>query len=61
MQRYFDAHVYVANWTTAVFMIRLPIEMLSQKTTKTMEVTYMMDFKATQTHWIIIRGQIKSI
>ena len=26
MQRYFDAHVYVANWMTAIFMVRLPIE-----------------------------------
>lgn len=24
MQRYFDAHVYVANWMTAIFMVRLP-------------------------------------
>jgi len=25
MQRYFDAHVYVANWMTAIFMVRLPM------------------------------------
>jgi len=24
MQRYFDVHVYVANWMTAIFMVRLP-------------------------------------
>ncbi len=53
MQRYFDAHVYVANWMTAVFMVRLPIEALSQKTAKAMAVNYMLDFKSTRTHWII--------
>ncbi len=53
MQQYFDTHVYVANWMTAVFMVRLPIEVLSPKITKAMEVTYMLDIKATQTHWII--------
>ncbi|WP_319549333.1 hypothetical protein [Desulfogranum marinum] len=30
MQYYFDAHVYVANWMTAIFMVRLPIEALSK-------------------------------
>ncbi len=53
MQRYFDAHVYVTNWMTAVFMVRLPIDALSQKTAKAMSVNYMLDFKSTRTHWII--------
>ncbi|MBU2496383.1 MAG: hypothetical protein KJ935_07815 [Candidatus Omnitrophica bacterium] len=26
MRRFFDAHVYVANWMTAIFMVRVPIE-----------------------------------
>ncbi len=39
MQRYFDAHVHVANWMTAIFKVRVPGEAL--------------DFKATKTHWII--------
>ena len=34
MQRYFDAHVYVANWMTAIFMVRLPIEALTRETAK---------------------------
>ena len=53
MQRYFDAHVYVANWMTAIFMVRLPLEALEEKTAKAMSVPYMLDFKATRTHWII--------
>ena len=32
MQRYFDAHVYVANWMTPIFMVRLPMEALTRET-----------------------------
>jgi Skp family chaperone for outer membrane proteins len=53
MQRYFDAHVYVANWMTAIFMVRLPIEALPKETVKAMAVPYMLDIKATKSHWII--------
>src|SRR3989339_627592 len=53
MQRYFDAHVYVANWMTAIFMVRLPIEALSKEIAKALAVNYKLDFKAVQTHWII--------
>jgi hypothetical protein len=53
MERYFDAHVYVANWMTAIFMLRLPIEALTKETAKAMEVPYILDFKATRSHWII--------
>ncbi|MDY6951253.1 MAG: hypothetical protein SWE60_07060, partial [Thermodesulfobacteriota bacterium] len=53
MQRFFDAHVYVANWMTALFMLRVPIDAISKKTAKTMAVRYFLDFKATKTDWII--------
>jgi len=53
MQRYFDAHVYVANWMMAIFMVRLPIEALPKETAKAMAVPYILDFKATKTHWVI--------
>jgi len=53
MQHYFDAHVYVANWMTAIFMVRLPIEALTQETAKAVAVSNLMDIKATKTHWII--------
>jgi len=53
MQHYFDAHVYVANWMTAIFMVRLPIEALSEETAKALADPYVLDFKATKTHWII--------
>ena len=53
MRRFFDAHVYVANWMTAVFMVRLPLEALPKKIDKAMKVAYILDFKATQTHWVV--------
>ena len=53
MQRYFDAHVYVANWMTAIFMVRLPIEALVKEIAESMAVPYVLDFKATKIHWII--------
>jgi len=53
MQRYFDAHIYVANWMTATFMVRLPIEALTKETAKAAAVPYLLDIKATKTHWII--------
>ena len=53
MERYFDAYVYVANWITAIFMLRLPMEALAKETAQTMAMPYILEFKATKTHWII--------
>ena len=53
MQRFFDAHVYVANWMTAIFMVRVPIDAISKETTEAMAMSYALDFDATETHWII--------
>ena len=53
MRRFFDAHVYVANWRTAIFMVRLPIEALSEKTAGAMAVNGVLDFESTKTHWVI--------
>ena len=53
MERYFDAHVYVANWMTAIFMVRLPMGALTQETAKAAAVPYLLNVKATRTHWII--------
>jgi hypothetical protein len=53
MQGYFDAHVYVANWMTAIFMLRLPIEALAEETAEAFAAPYILDFKDTKTHWIV--------
>ena len=36
MERYFDAHVYVANWMTAIFKVRVPGEALAKETVEAM-------------------------
>jgi hypothetical protein len=53
MERYFDAHVYVANWMTAIFKVRVLGEALAKGTVEAMAVSHTLDFKATKTHWII--------
>lgn len=53
MERYFDIHVYVANWMTALFMVRIPIEALTKEVLETMAASDMMDFRTTPRHWII--------
>ncbi len=60
MERYFDAHVYVANWMTAIFMVRLPIEALSRETAEALTEPFYLEFKATRTHWIITWSQEES-
>ena len=53
MERFFDAHVYVANWMTAIFKVRVPIETISEKMAEAVAVRHTLDFKATKTHWVI--------
>lgn len=53
MRRFFDAHVYVANWMTAIFMVRVPIDAISKKTADAVMIDDVLDFEATQVHWVI--------
>jgi len=53
MKRFFDAHVYVANWMTAIFKLRVPIEALAKETAEAMAVRHILSFKATGTHRVI--------
>lgn len=53
MERYFDAHIYVANWMTAIFKVRVPFEALAKGTVEAMAESEALHFKATKTHWII--------
>ena len=45
MKWFFDAHVYVANWMTAIFMVRMPIEAISEKTAEAMAIDGILDFE----------------
>ena len=53
MRRFFDAHVYVANWMRAVFMVRLPIEAIPTTIVEAMEEDGFLDLDATKTHLVI--------
>jgi hypothetical protein len=53
MERFFDAHVYVANWMTAVFMVRLPIDALDEATAEAVKVRHSLDVSAAGAHWIL--------
>jgi len=53
MKRYFDAHVYVANWMTAIFMVRVPMDCLTQQTAEAIAVADYLEITSSTTHWII--------
>lgn len=52
MRRFYDAHVYLANWGTAVFMLRLPMTALDRKVLKAFTVNGVFEVEASPTHWI---------
>lgn len=53
MKRYFDAHIYLANWGSAIFMVRLPLAALDRETAKAFAAAGILDAEATKTHWVI--------
>lgn len=52
MRRFYDAHVYVANWGTAVFMLRVPISALEREVFQPFAENNVFEFEASPTHWI---------
>ncbi len=53
MKRFYDAHVYVANWCTAIFMLRAPLATLNRKQMEAFTVGDTFEAEATPTHWIL--------
>ncbi len=53
MKRFFDAHVFVANWITGTFMLRLPIEAIPMETANSLASFGILDFLSTESHWIV--------
>jgi hypothetical protein len=53
MLRYFDAHIYLANWGTAVFMIRLPQAVLDAKTLHAFTLDDVLEAESTPTHRVL--------
>ena len=54
VRKYFDAHVYMANWGSAVFMLNLPLKTLARETAERVQSEDFLEFKATRDHWVII-------
>jgi len=53
MERYYDAHLYLANWGTRHLMLRLPRAALSPGTVEPYLVPGMVDAWATNGHTIV--------
>lgn len=53
MAQFFDAHIYVANWMTATFMVSVPIDTLTKEMAQAFRVPYILEFKETKSRWII--------
>ena len=53
MQRYFDAHVFLANWGDAILMLRLPRDAIDQKTLKAFCNNPHLEFEALPKHWLL--------
>ena len=56
MWRYFDAHVYVANWCTCLLYMRLPKAALDAKTLNAFKTQTIFSVKQTKTHWLLEWG-----
>jgi len=52
VRRFYDAHVYLANWGSAIFVLRLPLAALDREVARAFAVEGSLDVEATPTHWI---------
>ncbi len=53
MRRYFDAHVYVANWCTCLFCLRLPKSAFDAGMFRDFKTEITFSVKQTRTHWLL--------
>ena len=53
MQRYFDAHVYVANWCTCLLFLRVPRDAFDSGTLRAYLTESAFTVEKTNTHWIL--------
>lgn len=56
MRRYFDAHVYVANWCTCHLFLRVPREVFNTRTLRAFSTEFAFTVDRTETHWILEWG-----
>lgn len=53
MRRYFDAHVYVANWNYCRLLLRVPRVAFDAETLQAFETESALTVARTDTHWIL--------
>jgi hypothetical protein len=53
MRRFFDAHVYLANWGEALFMVRLPLEAIDEQTITAFCSTSHLTAEKLSHHWLL--------
>ena len=53
MRRYFDAHVYVANWCTCCLYLRVPRGAFDVEALRTFQTESVFSVGGTKTHWLL--------
>jgi len=53
MRRFFDAHVYLANWGEALFMVRLPLEAIDEQTITALCTSSHVTAEKLRNHWLL--------
>ncbi len=53
MEKYFDAHVYVANWGTRILMLRLSRDSVDEEALRPYVIDEVMDYWTTDEHLIL--------
>lgn len=56
MRRYFDAHVYVANWCTCLLYLRVPKSTFDAETLRAFKTQTVFLVEQTKTHWLLEWG-----
>lgn len=56
MWRYFDAHVYVANWCTCLLYLRVPKNAFDAETLRAFKTRTVFSVEQTKTHWLLEWG-----
>ena len=56
MRRYFDAHVYVANWCTCLLYLRVPKSAFDAETLRAFKTKTAFSVAQTKTHWLLEWG-----
>ncbi len=53
MRRYFDAHVYVANWCTCLLYLRVPKNVFDAEPLRAFKTKAVFSVEQTRTHWLL--------